>query len=486
MIIELDSKHQYVKEAQCTCPYDKGLYCKHIAAVMYRLTDEMNHQDIDGFITDLKKKSKDELIDIIIELSNEYPSIRNRVSSNNLEDEIDLIIDSYLDDYMDDGYISYKDVHKAIKGFEIALNKIQFSDPKDQFHMCIEIIKKWLDVYQDIDDSDGYLSNIKYEALHIFQLATKEVEFESDVIEDIQKLTLLIREDSESYLDDVYIEMLRMLSPLARFEKTKEILKQLINELFEIKNDRSYIKYYKDELADIYYSILSLSNQVEADEWMLTHLNYHSMKIRAIDKAFDDNNYPLIIQICMDSIQQEKGYEKEYYVYLVKAYQMSRQDDLAKIYMKKLILLGDTTYYQIYKTTFDSNAWKIEVDHLLSELEKEKYTPPIYEKIMIDEKCYDKLLSYVKENQYKVFELYMYFPKGFQDSLESMMKNQVFNQFKSGSNKKDYQYRSHYLDTYVKAYGNELAKELIVELKTTFKNRRALHEVLDLFLMKIR
>ena len=483
--ITLDSNHHDVIDATCSCPYDQGPYCKHIASVLYRLNDEINNHQTNRFKTYLETKTKQELIEMLLDLADEDPQISMRYGSDQFSFNISSLIDIHLDPFMDDGFIQYRDARKAIKGFEIALGKAEESLPIDQFKISFEIIKKWLNAYQEFDDSDGYLSSIKYEALRLLQQAAEEVDQENEIIESVNEIIFFISTSIDSNFEDTHLELLRSIFTLIRFKEIKDMLSSTIKSLIDFNHKSTYFKYYQDEVIDLYYLFLNNSDKMEADEWMHSHLHSHPMKIRAIEQAFERKNYTFIIQICQESLEQDLGYQKEWHHYLVQVYTLNKQDELAHAHMKDLILLNDSTYYQIYKTSFEQSKWPSEVIRLLDELGNQRYIPTIYEKIMIDEKKYDYLLRYVKEHSHKVFDLYQHFQEIYYEEVKSIMKHEILNQFRSGSSKKHYLYRSHYLDTMLKAYGNEETKAMIYEMKTMFKNRKALNEVLDHYFMKL-
>lgn len=483
--ITLDPDHNAVIDATCSCPYDQGPYCKHFAAVLYRLHDEINDHQTDRFKTYLETKTKQELIGILLELANEDPHISIRYGSEKSNSNISSLIDIHLDPFMDDGFIHYRDARKAIKGFEIALNKADGSLPIDQFKISFEIIKKWLNVYQEFDDSDGYLSSIKYEALQLLQQAAEEVDLENEVIESVKEIMSFISTSIDSNFEDTHLELLRSIFTLIRFKEIKDMISTIIKSLIDFNHKSTYFKYYQDEVIDLYYLLLNNSDKKEADEWMHSHLHSHPMRIRAIEQAFKDKNYPFIIQICQESLEQNLGYQKEWHHYLVQVYTLNKQYDLANSHMKDLILLNDSTYYETYKASFDHSNWQSEVIRLLDELGKQRYIPSIYEKIMIGEKKYDYLLRYVTKQPHKVFDLYQHFQEIYYEEVKSIMKQEILNQFSSGSSKKHYLYRTHYLDTMLKAYGNEETKTMIYDMKTMFKNRKALNEVLDHYFMKL-
>ncbi|MFH2117302.1 MAG: SWIM zinc finger family protein [Bacillota bacterium] len=483
--IQLDKTHRYVLSTSCTCPYDKGLYCKHIAAVLYQLLDEIPNENIEDLKPFLEGKSKEELIDILLSISHEYPIIASRFKHFDIEDEVEQMIDDYLYDYIEEGFIGYKDLPKAIKGFEAALRKAEIASPIAQFQISFTIIKKWIDIYMETDDSSGYLSSIKDQALFYLNEASRQIEDPSLILENVQGMTEIMLKNMGTDIDDIYIEWMNAIIPLSKHKEIKTILTDVIKVLLNHETEYQSFKYYKDDLMEIYYQILYLSSKEEADALMYENLDNRAMKLKYIEKAFDEKRYDVIIKMCEEDLIKSFRYEEEWHHWLVQAYQLNQQTDLALKHMRALILKGDTTYYQAYKTSYDDESWKDETLNLLEILGREKYPRPMYEKIMIEEKMYNQLFVYIKKHSHKVFEFYRYLNNEYQEEVKSLMEQEIYEQFLKGSSKKQYLYRVSYLDTYKNAYGKEETKILASNLKSHFKNRKALNEVLDLYVKKI-
>jgi|GEM_PF-3837439 len=475
--IRLNNKHTHVLDTICTCPYDQGMYCKHIAAVFYQFLESFSEDDEVDFLNEISKKSKKELIQIIKEISIEYPLIIERYSSMSNNDEVEDIIDLHLDTYMEDGFISYHDVPRAMKGFEIVLRKAQEQDSENQFHTAIVVLLKQLEIYQDMDDSAGYMTMIKDEAISLLNQSAKDIEIPKRVIQDINRFKDIIEECRD--ISDWHLEIIDALLSLVRFDSIKPLLSGLIDVLFDLMSNSNVLSYCKSEVIHLKYKFLLYSNVNEANAFMHKHIDVISMQKIAIEKAYDEKNYQSVVDMCLNNIDKNQGFKKEWHHHLVKAYQLMGKIDEVKKNMRTLILLNDPSFYQEYKLYYDDSSWQTEVELILDELSKENYPPSIYEKIMIDEKKIGHLFRHVKNHPQKIFQYYPYLIDTHYVEAVKIMTHEIYDLICKGSSKKDHLYKLRYFDVFLKAFGKDETSKLIRDIRVSFNNRRALLEVLD-------
>jgi uncharacterized Zn finger protein len=479
--IHLDKTHQFVIDTSCSCPYDHGPYCKHIVAVLYHLENDLDFNHSDDLISKLESKSKEELIDLLIDAIDEYPNLRYRLNHNNLNDEIEGLIDSYLDDYLYDGFISYNDLKRAIKGFEIASRKLSTASAVDQFHIAFIIIKKYMEIYQEIDDSSGILSSIKYETIEYLKQAAEDVHDIHDIMDDVDGFIKLIISES---IYDIDFDLIRALMPLLRYKEMNDKVLKLIKHLRSTNDTQTPSNYYQDEITNLYYDFLCATDIDKANAFMYANIDQKSMKIKAVEIAFQKEEYEYIINLSLKEIQNDSR-NIQWYDYIVKAYQAKNQLEQAIPFMKTLILLGNLAYYEAYKAFYRKDKWQEKVDQLLEELSVNRFDFRTLEYIMVEEKRFDVLVEYIKQHKYKVFSFYELLYEHYFDETKLIMEQEIYHQIQTGSSKKHYNYRIRYLDIYLKAYGNNETKELIDSLKYSFRNRKALNEVLDAYLVNL-
>ena len=153
---EIDGKANII-DTQCDCPYDMGKYCKHQVAVFLALRDMKNN--LSGGINHMPKKcqspesviksqiskkrkapdikeilserTKDELIELLLDIAAEYEEIKQRIELNfdagNDEDEITksiALIRTFIWNNSDrNEFVAYGDTDEAVKGADLVLEK---------------------------------------------------------------------------------------------------------------------------------------------------------------------------------------------------------------------------------------------------------------------------------------------------------------------------------------------------------------------------
>ena len=164
--VELD-EDQNILDTQCNCPYDMGEFCKHQTAVFLALRDMKKNSIADDLGTEpliknkmlkerkesgikktLAKRTREELIEFLLEISSEYKEIKQRINlkfnEGNDEDEISkaiALISAYIDKNSGDfGYISYGYADEALKGAYLVLEKAGIAIRQDRKVHALDLV----------------------------------------------------------------------------------------------------------------------------------------------------------------------------------------------------------------------------------------------------------------------------------------------------------------------------------------------------------
>jgi uncharacterized Zn finger protein len=480
VFIQFDTNHKNIISNSCNCPYDQGMYCKHVAAVLYYLSDEKEDDDHYNLYEQLKDLDKDQLINLLLDIAEDDKSI---VIDRMLhaEDSAQHIIDHYLNDYTHNGFIDYKDLPHVIHGFELALKQTQHLSDEKKVYQFLTILMKYIEIYQEVDDSYGSFSQLKEEVINELSQILYTISDSLIIMPYLEEFNDYMIERYELELDDMLIEVLECLIPLSKFDAVFQLFSKTILLILDTKSQNEYMKYYIDDLVDIMYQMLLFNQPEKANLWMKKYSYVNSMQLRIIDQAFDRKDYATIINLCEDMINKDDGNLIKWYIFLVRVYQEQNEVDKMKVYMKILISQGNDEFLDSYKRLFTPNEWKIELDSIIQKLKKQKFIPPLYEKLLISEHLDAEMFWYVKNNPYKVFQLHKYFDDSTRLEIIPIFKSEIINQIKSGSSMKDYLHKIHYINLYFQSYPIDLVIELIAELRILFKKRKAFLEVLSQF-----
>jgi len=252
-------------EYSCTCPYDQGPYCKHLAAVFYSLNeDQKTESGSPDLRTILNNKSKESLIDMIIEMANDDETVYQRCLINEETKDISSLIDSYIDMFSSKGYIEYRDIPKALKGFDIALRQADSLNLYDKISLYIDIIFKYVNVCHILDDSDGYLSSYYDEAVEGFNRAIDSLDDKNKVQEISKRILDFISSLSSRNYPDQIVALFYLLLSLTQYSNIRKNVLNKLTEIDQLISKTELYHYYKSQLLEIHYLILKNEDEEKA------------------------------------------------------------------------------------------------------------------------------------------------------------------------------------------------------------------------------
>ena len=123
---------------------------------------------------------KEELIEIILNISNEYREIENRLLFQYapVQDEINnskKLIKEYINKSMHRGFIHWDHVNDALQGANMALEKangkIIGGEAESAISLCFAVLSNVVDMLQYCDDSGGFVGGVIEESLEIIDEA---------------------------------------------------------------------------------------------------------------------------------------------------------------------------------------------------------------------------------------------------------------------------------------------------------------------------
>jgi hypothetical protein len=160
-----------IVDSFCDCPYDFDAFCKHQAAVLFAIRKQKGKRqesfkkekqlDLPSMLKSLKK---DELIRIILEITDDNPDIKKQLlftysATKNELSASDKLIKEYIRRASRKGFIEWNQVDDALQGAEMVLEKAQSKiaegDVKNAVLLGITVLSNIVDMIQYSDDSNG-------------------------------------------------------------------------------------------------------------------------------------------------------------------------------------------------------------------------------------------------------------------------------------------------------------------------------------------
>lgn len=237
--VKLDEDNNVVY-SDCDCPYDFGPLCKHQAAVLLKLRDQLNPgAPIAGrnptmtsnqtLMQLLEAESKESLVDLLLSLASDSEVLEQRIKlhiskTGGIEEleECRRLIRSYIESNADrHGFVNWRNVSRAVGGAELAAEKaIEAADREEWIraagiNLCI--LEEMVDFLQEADDSDGTIGVVIEESLERIHEIILQIDSISPVEQDTLFQMLLNESGHPRYggWTDWQLTLLKMASRLA-------------------------------------------------------------------------------------------------------------------------------------------------------------------------------------------------------------------------------------------------------------------------------
>lgn len=511
--VHLHIEKGIVTEYDCDCPYDQGPVCKHIAAVLFYLQQDVLHLEEDHPTKKAKKPSEMEQVDKILHLLpheelkafvRDYCKKDKQVRGQFLFSYMDLcveqkelysqqiqaLIKSYSGRY---GFIEYRDAANLGRSVCGLLDKAadwpQRGKTAQAIYLAEATIEKMADVINNTDDSSGEIGGCISTATQMLaDLA------ESGLVSPLREelFQWAIKQSKSKTLQgwDWHFEVIRIAIDLIQSPQEKE---QLLRILKKIQTCDENSWNYQQILNLRLQIIRKTENEEAAIRFMEANLSNPTFRKLLIEKALSEKNYPQVEKLANEGIKQDEkskpGLAADWKNYLLTMY-LQTGDKEQIIRLARYFLLQYYSrhqprqyYYDLLKSLISEEQWAAYVDGIIAEIcQENKYGAfqPVAE-IYIREKQWDKLLAWIR--QYPVFyhieQTEPYLKEMYPQELAALYRDTILKYLESNTGREHYQKCCQYIRRMIKLGARPMATELITQLQTQYRNRRALLEELS-------
>lgn len=515
--VHLHIEKGIVTEYDCNCPYDQGPVCKHIVAVLFYLQQDMLHLEEDlptkKTTKKAKKPSEMEQVDKILHLLpheelkafvRDYCKKNKQVRGQFLFSHMDLcveqkelysqqiqaLIKSYSGRY---GFIEYRDaanLGRSVCGLlDEAADWPQRGKTAQAIYLAEATIEKMADDINNTDDSSGEIGGCISTATQMLaDLA--ESGLASPFREELYQWAIKQSKSKTLQGWDWHFEVIRIAIDLIQSPQEKE---QLLSILGEIQSYDEDDWNYRQILNLRLQIIRKTENEEAAIRFMEANLSNSTFRKLLIEKALSEKNYPQVEKLANEGIKQDEkskpGLAADWKNYLLTMY-LQTGDKEQIIRLARYFLLQYYSrhqprqyYYDLLKSLISEEQWAAYVDGIIAEIcQENKYGAfqPVAE-IYIREKQWDKLLAWIR--QYPVFyhieQTEPYLKEMYPQELAALYRDTILKYLESNTGREHYQKCCQYIRRMIKLGARPMATELITQLQTQYRNRRALLEELS-------
>ena len=498
--------HGEMVYTECNCPYDFGPICKHQVAAYFELIDilddeeKLNNQmktiaEPTEILTVLNNLSKDELINIILDITRNDRVVKNNLISGYTKpndsyylDNYKILLNSIVEDHSDRrGFIACDDTFDFINDMTGLIDRVNDTDNKlVALDIVLLTLEEAMEALGNADDSYGAIDGFIFETIELIRTTIINC-----VDMDIKSKTVIMNKmisqiDSKVLQEftDYKIELLEICVELTENEDLRQRLKSKIESMIYMNTDEEYSKYTNERLLLILYNIIVKHGSSEdAEAFIINNLNYTLFRELYIDRLLNEKNYNKVIELALEGEEQDKQYagliskwKKLRYTAYKALFLVEEQAKLAM----ELLLDGDFGYYKdlIVLTKEDKKSF---YNNLKLELKKDNswQRRAVYLKLIEDENDHDEILTYVKENPFSIQQYAEILAGKFKEEIINIYKDYIKSVSKVSSNRSNYKNVCRIISGYKKVAGKSLQEDIVKELIRTYQNRPAFRDELS-------
>lgn len=519
--VQVQIENDTITDYLCTCPYDFGPVCKHLAAVIFYLQQEV--LDLQTVIGNRKsgnqntarkgtRKKRKTVAAQVNELLNDIPhhelkaflrekaanntSFRNALLSSfahlnknetqaTYNKQIRSILRKAAGRYGFIDWTGVRQVGNTVHSLVVtARNHFEGNNYQSALFICCAVLEEMTEALQFTDDSNGDIGGPIEEASQLLsEMASMELP------EKLRKnfLSYCLKTYNSNKFSgwDWHLGILDIASTLIQNEQEAE-------KVIELLDNARISQYEEDYAKEIKLHILrKIKGEKEAEKFMALNLSNPSIRKAALEKACSNIDYEKAIRIAKEGIahdQKDKpGLVYDWYDWLLKV--AIKQKDTEQIIQYARMLFIDsnhdtTEYYRLMKAHVAGNKWRDFVEKLVGDVKQKGRWTNFYPiaKIYISEEWWDQLLAWVQQGTLTlegIQEYEMYLSKHYPNELARLYKKNIEEYLKINMGRKYYKNACRYMRRMRKLGAKELVNQMIEKFRKEYVKRRALMEELE-------
>lgn len=487
---------------ECDCPYAKGgNNCKHMAALLYALTDE-DKDKVNAI--DNKKNVSDSLLDIIesidsdklneflydallvndemyndfrIEFSQYFP----RMSKREYKDRIELDIESCCDRY---SFIDYKASFRYEKLMGKYIEEAKKYLDKEDFDTAYIISTTLLDsmIGLEIDDSNGVISYIAQQSIGILCDIVDNAEEEKL----LNELFVYLKNEilSDRLYDNIYIDLCEILDHYMGRGLYLAEIEETLNEVLKSSKEKNRFYHYR-KYIDYLCTLYSCTDREDKILDILEEFSFDKeVCLSYIDELIKKDQVAKAIEVLKNKIMEnEKDFDnKDFAAKLADIYKENNMcQDYRNILFDQFLLYSDydIEVYKKLKELYSADQWDEEKDNLISIVKKEKSIREQLNKIYVEEKMADELFDNIKnDNIGKILTYEQYLLPKYNKELQEIYKKDLLERAATQTSRARYSAIAEGINHLINMSDSfDLVSSLLKEIEQKyFKKKRAMED----------
>jgi len=499
--IKIDGKK--MTDISCSCPSD-GYPCKHIEMIKNAIDDriaENKESSKKNTITVeelLKKVTHKELMDFIVRQAKYNPEFTDTIlleflHKSNVKHENNYVL--ILRKALKKVHIDYDDIYDYHEdSIEIDILDEWFAKAKEYISQnrndeaiaickaCIEEYAEWME--ENENDIIDYIDPIYQEKP--FDLLKEIVSAPAVNSDELFKYCITEMSKTKysgTYMYDGFNNLLMEIAGACNTTEFIALQDSLLKNITDKSSheaekiiERKIAFYHKNNQSEIAWQLVTENIQIE-------NFCKQVVKQKISDKKFSEAK-KMIADYLSAHQNDNFHYHREWNELILDIAQ--KEVDIPVIRKVSFAFIENyfqTKYYRIYKSSYNKNDWKNELQNIIDHYEKkEKYFSDSVAEVLAEEKDAPRLMEYIEKHltAERMDKYYSHFASVYlKETLYLFQK--AINQYAEKNTGRNYY---EYIVTLFKKIahiegGKEIISTMIYQYKNQYKNRRAMIEILN-------
>ena len=503
---------------ECNCPYDWGPVCKHVAAVLFymkndlaakdvqpqrekqgkpkkeseavqieKLLQKLTAEDLKAFLSDVCFKNKSiRRLFLSKYVSRLYPESKELYSL-----QVKKLLEAYADRF---GFIGYHESGRLGRAvyemLDEAGREMESGNVRKALYMSEAIIEGMNEAINCADDSNGELGGCMEGAFELLaSLAGKALD---KPLHDEMFDWLLGHFETKTFKGwDWHFDLMQVAISMVRTEDEKSRIRTDLEQIRPSGKDWDWD--YKRAQDLRLQLILRTEDEASAVRFMEANMDNPDFRKELIERAIDEKAYAEAERLAKEGIKKDAknapGLAADWQDYLLQIYLTTDEKEKTIAIARNAFVQGGNRhhpndyYYKLLKSLVPQAQWTQYVDGLITDLNRNALFGENYSRvseIYIREKEWDSLFGLLRKSPdfYRIESAEKYLADKYAVELADMYRRLIIGYLPAHIGRDHYQTVCRYIRRMMKLGQRQMAEELVGSLKTQYRNRRALLEEL--------
>lgn len=451
----------------------------------------------------LAKLTKNELVELVAQLSDEHPEVERKLAIRFVEagsgeavKQYKALIRASIKSNSDrHGFVPYRNVYGAITGAMEVMEAANEANERGNHLAAAEIalcvMHEMSRLMNKCDDSGGNVGGLIQEGLALLLSRAQQSE-DVDGKTRSSLFQLLMKESKHKDWDgwdEWKLSLLESAALLMSSPKERELWTKALDD-WEAAQDKDGFggRYAAEKLAELRYAVMLRFDGAErARQYVEEHLEIQSFRDMAIEDALTSQQYDKALSLIEqgEALERRRGYpglvhhwkEKR-----IRLYELTGSRDALIELTRKFTLDGEYDYYVKLKGLTASGEWEANHEALLDEIRSKTrgnwQAESMYKKILIQENLPGRLLEVMREQPWLITDYYQYLVDDYLDEVLDLFDEQIKKECQQATNRNEYKKVCRVIRTLIEAGGRDRAAQVASELREAYPRRPALLEEL--------